>query len=86
MNLPPACIFEGNEMGNYEFNWSGLILWGQDANDQSIRLHELVIRMHHMISQLPSLGHCPLSVLLILVPTCAYQTIKVTVIQLKVAV
>ena len=24
---PPthACIFEGNEMGNYKFNWSGLI-------------------------------------------------------------
>ena len=26
MDLPPACIFEGNEMGNYEFNWSGLSL------------------------------------------------------------
>ena len=27
MNRPLACIFEGNEMGNKELTWSGLIIY-----------------------------------------------------------
>ena len=30
--LPAACIFEGNEMGNNELNWIGLIISTAHSN------------------------------------------------------